>query len=264
MTPLSRRVLLKSGGLALTAVGSWGPRFLRTAALAATTPASKDKILVVVFQRGAADGLSMVAPFGDPHYYKLRNEIALPRPKAGDKESAVDLDGFFAFHHALAPLAPLFKAKELAVIHAVGSPNPTRSHFDAQDLMEAGVLKEKSMPSGWLGRALGAADKPAKLTPFRAVAMTAAVPRTLAGRADALAIADLSPFGVNAPSNAIPSDTTGGGFEGLYDNAVDQVIGGAGRESFDAMRILKEADVAHYRPARGADYPGDTFGRSLM
>src|SRR6186713_3267030 len=96
MSPLSRRVLLKSGGaFALTALGSWGPSFLRSAALAATTPATNGKILVVVFQRGAADGLSMVAPFGDAHYYKLRNEIALPRPKAGEKESAIDLDGFF-------------------------------------------------------------------------------------------------------------------------------------------------------------------------
>src|SRR5438046_3110857 len=119
MNNLSRRVLLKSGGaFALTALGSWGPSFLRNAALAATAPATSGKILVIVFQRGAADGHSMVAPVGDPHYYKLRNEIALPRPKAGDKDSSIDLDGFFALHHALSPLAPLFKSKELAVIHA--------------------------------------------------------------------------------------------------------------------------------------------------
>src|SRR3954452_9491537 len=127
MKPLSRLLLLKSrGASALTALGSWGPGFLRSTALAAPNAATKGKILVVVFQRGAADGLSMVAPVGDPHYYKLRNEIALPRPKAGDGASSVDLDGFFALHHALAPLGPLFESKELAVIHAVGSPNPTR------------------------------------------------------------------------------------------------------------------------------------------
>ncbi len=267
MPPFSRRLLLKNGAVALAALGGWGPQFLRSAALAAPQAAAKGKILVCIFQRGAADGLSMAAPFGDPDYYKLRNEIALPRPKAGDAEASIDLDGFFALHRGLAPLAPLFKSKELAVIHAVGSPNPTRSHFDAQDFMEAGVLKEKATPTGWLSRAVRAGEKPAKLTPFRAVAMTAAVPRSLAGDPDVLAIPDLRSFGVRGASPTVATGATptaGGGFEGLYDSAVDEVLGGAGRESFDALRILKEADIARYQPEHGANYPGDQLGKALM
>src|ERR1043165_415581 len=141
---LSRRFFLKNGALALASIGSaplWGPAFLRQTVFAAEPGRGAGrKILICLFQRGAADGLSMVAPFGDPGYFAARKEIALAAPaKSAGAEGAIDLDGFFGLHPQLAPLAPMYKSGQLAVIHAVGSPNATRSHFDAQDFMESGV-----------------------------------------------------------------------------------------------------------------------------
>ena len=267
----SRRFLLKNGALALAAVGGsglWGPAFLRRALFAADRDNHNGKVLICVFMRGAADGLSMVAPYGDPDYYKLRNEIALPRPdkRLGD-ESPVDLDGFFAMHRAMRPLAELFHRKELAVVHACGSPNATRSHFDAQDLMESGVAKDKSTPNGWLNRALLAAPAPRRKTPFRAVSLTSAMPRSLLGDHDVLAIPDLRTFGVRGSGGAVAAGAGGGGgadgFEGLYDGAVDEALAGAGKESFEAIDLLRKADPARYQPQHGAQYPQDSFGRSL-
>src|SRR5437762_6140498 len=125
----TRRALLRSGACAVAAV-AMPPRFLTRAAGAAE---ARGKVLVAIFQRGAVDGLSMVPPHGDPAYYAARSSIALGRPQRGDSDTAVDLDGFFALHPALAPLAPLWTAGTLAVVHACGSPEATRSHFDAQD-----------------------------------------------------------------------------------------------------------------------------------
>ena len=270
MTPISRRFVLKNGALAMACVGAtrgWAPSFLERAALAADAPpCKKGKVLICVFQRGAADGLSMVAPFGDKSYYEVRKETALPRPAAAlGKESPVDLDGFFALHPVLAPLAPIYKKGELAVVHACGSHNSTRSHFDAQDLMEAGVLRDKSTPGGWLNRAMAASPAPEPRTPFRGVAMTSAMPRSLLGEHDVLTIPDLRTFGVaGTASPATGGAAGGGGFEGLYDGAVGDVLHAAGKDSFDAIRMLKDADPARYRPANGASYPADPFGRSLM
>ena len=272
MSNISRRFVLKNGALAMACVGAsqvWAPTFLRRAALAAGDPLrKKGKVLICVFQRGAADGLSMVAPFGDKSYYELRKETALPRPDAKrGKESPVDLDGFFAFHPTLAPLADIYKKGQLAVVHACGSHNSTRSHFDAQDLMEAGVLKDKSTPGGWLNRALAASPAPEPRTPFRGVAMTSAMPRSLLGEHDVLTIPDLKTFGVSGGGGTVASasGTPGaGGFEGLYEGAVDEVLHGAGKDSFDAIRMLADANPSRYRPEHGAKYPGDPFGRSLM
>src|SRR4051812_18928331 len=281
MNDISRRFLLKNGALALACVGSVGPwggggiAFLQqAAALAASAgePTRKGKILICVFQRGAADGLSMVAPFGDENYLKIRKEIALPTPaKAAGEEASVDLDGYFAFHRALSPLAPIYHQGELAVIHACGSPTNNRSHFDGQDFMEAGTSMDKSAKGGWVNRALVAGPAPEKRTPFRAVSMTSAVPRSLQGEIDALAIPDLSTFGLTGGGAAAAAGNAdgmaGGGFEGLYAQAVGaggDVVGGAGKESFDALRMLKQADPTHYNPANGAKYPGDQLGRSLM
>jgi uncharacterized protein (DUF1501 family) len=268
MRDISRRIVLKNGALALACVGAgvsvWGPSFVRQAAFAAESPKAAGKggkVLICIFQRGAADGLSMVPPFGDEHYYKLRNEIALARPaKAQGDEATIDLDGFFGFHRALAPLAPIYRAKELAVIHACGSPNPNRSHFDAQDFMEAGVADDKSVETGWLNRALVASPEPVKRTPFRGVSMTSAVPRSLLGPHDVMAIPDLKTFGVQGAGH------NDGGFEVLYNDAAGgaDVVRGAGRESFDALRILKAADPTRYKPAHGAKYPDNPYGRALL
>ncbi|MDQ3622990.1 MAG: DUF1501 domain-containing protein [Verrucomicrobiota bacterium] len=266
---LSRRLFLKNGSLALASVGTvplWGPAFLRQTVFAAdpVRAAGGRKTLICIFQRGAADGISMVVPHGDPHYYEHRKEIALARPaRAAGTDACLDLDGFFGLHPALAPFLPIYKSGHLAVVHACGSPNATRSHFDAQDFMESGVPGDKSVRSGWLNRALlECPEDRAKLTPFRAVAMSAVVPRTLQGEQEVLAIPDLRRFGVGGRLDA-PS-AAAAGFEGMYASAVGDVLHGAGRESFEAIAMLKKADPAKYEPANGATYPTGGCGRALM
>src|SRR6202790_5068436 len=148
---VSRRVFVKSGGVAMIGMSTI-PAFLQRAV--ASTAMPNKKKLVVLFQRGAADGLNIVVPFGEDNYYRLRPTIAIPRPQRGVENTAVDLDGFFGLHPSLAPLGPLFQSGQLAIVHAAGSPDTTRSHFDAQDFMESGTPGVKATDDGWLNRAV--------------------------------------------------------------------------------------------------------------
>src|SRR5499426_1156165 len=152
---VTRRYFLKSGGIA-AATFATAPSFLIRTAFAQTNANrnADDPILIAVFQRGAADGISMVVPFGDKNYTSARPQIAIPEPARSDNERALDLDGFFALHPSLDSLKPIYDDGHLAVVHAVGSPDNTRSHFDAQDYMESGAPGNKSLPDGWLNRFL--------------------------------------------------------------------------------------------------------------
>jgi uncharacterized protein (DUF1501 family) len=179
---ISRRIFLKNGALSLVSLG-FVPEFLARAAAAAPF---RRKVLVTVFQRGAVDGLNMVVPFGEREYYAARPSIAIARPGSG-ADAAIDLDGFFGLHPRLAPLKPLYDAQQLAIVHACGSPDGTRSHFDAQDYMESATPGVKSTQDGWLNRYLHAREHEAA-TPFRAVALSPQLPRSLQGREPALAI----------------------------------------------------------------------------
>src|SRR6267143_997492 len=147
----SRRYFLKQGGIALVGMSAM-PTFLQRAAAATAMPSKKQ--LVVLFQRGAADGLNIIIPFSEPNYYRLRPTIAIPQSRRGASDVAIDLDGYFGLHPNLAPLEPLFRKEQLAIVHAAGSPDPTRSHFDAQDFMESGTPGVKSTEDGWLNRAM--------------------------------------------------------------------------------------------------------------
>src|SRR3989442_9060941 len=177
---LTRRYFLKSGGVALAGFATAPSFLMRTAS--AQTNASRGvdhPIIIAIFQRGAADGISMVVPFGDKHYSTARPQIAIPEPGRSEERS-IDLDGFFALHPSLDTLKPIYDAGHLAVVHAVGSPNNTRSHFDAQDYMESGAPGNKSVGDGWMNRYLQA--KPDRsATPFRAVAFSTNIPRSLMG-----------------------------------------------------------------------------------
>jgi uncharacterized protein (DUF1501 family) len=271
MINVNRRVFLKQGALAFVCLGagpSWGPSFLRQTAFAADLgSSSSNKILICIFQRGAVDGLSMVVPYGDPFYYQNRTDISLAAPtQASGENTTLDLNGYFGLNPALAPLLPLFKQGHLAAIQACGSPNASRSHFDSQDLMEMGVDEDKSIPDGWLNRLIGCCpEDAAKKTAFRAVSMTAGIPRSLQGVQDSLAIRDLDTFGlagdVSVPL-AGPSGTASG-FESMYGSAVDTVLHGTAKESFDALGMLKDVRNGAYKPANGAAYPTNTFGRNL-
>jgi uncharacterized protein (DUF1501 family) len=251
---ISRRVFLKNGGLALVSLG-FAPEFL--ARTVAASP-SRRRVLVTVFQRGAVDGLNMIVPFGDRAYYAARPSIAIARPGSG-ADAALDLDGFFGMHPRLAPLKAFFDAHQLAIVHASGSHDETRSHFDAQDYMESATPGVKSTPDGWLNRYLHAKEHE-KATPFRAVALAPQLPRALQGLAPALAIGQISQFGIRA---AGASDMVQSSFEAEYAAAAQGVLHQTSRDAFDAIRMLKSADPARYAPENGAEYPRSAYGDAL-
>jgi len=215
-------------------------------------------VLVVIFQRGAVDGLSMLVPHGDRDYYGARGSIAIGRPGAGS-DGALDLDGFFGLHPSLSGLKPLWDERRLAAVHAVGSPDTTRSHFDAQDYMESGTPGVKSTQDGWLNRYLHAKEH-AEATPFRAVALAPQMPRSLQGLEPALAIGQIGQFGIRAGQ---ATDMVQASFESEYAAAADKVLNKTGGQAFDAVRMLKSADPSKYQPENGADYPRSGYGEAL-
>ena len=250
----SRRIFLKNGGLALVSLG-FAPEFLARTAAAAE---SRRKVLIAIFQRGAVDGLNMVVPFGERAYYAVRPSIAIGAPGSGPG-AAVDLDGFFGFHPTLAPLKPYYDARQLAIVHACGSPDTTRSHFDAQDYMETATPGVKSTTDGWLNRYLHAREHQAA-TPFRAVALAQQLPRSLQGIAPALAIGQIDRFGIRAGQN---TEMVQSSFEREYAAAADRVLNNTSRDAFNAIRMMKDADPQRYAPANGAEYPPSAYGLAL-
>src|SRR5579862_4271217 len=252
---VSRRAFLKGGGVAMLGMSTL-PAFLQRA-VAATAMPNKKK-LVVLFQRGAADGLNIVVPFAEPNYYRIRPSIAIPAPSKGGEGAALDLDGFFGLHPSLAPLLPLFQKQQLAIVHAAGSPDTTRSHFDAQDYMESGTPGVKATEDGWLNRALQISPEEGA-SPFRAVAMGANLPVTLRGSVPAIALPDVKQFRVISQAPAVE-----GGFEALYAQTVDQALRGTGTETFEAIDMLRKADPSRFQPENGAQYPTSRVGQTLQ
>jgi uncharacterized protein (DUF1501 family) len=259
---VTRRVFIRSGAMAMLSLG-FAPSFLARSVEAA---GARKRLLIAIFQRGAVDGLNMVVPYGEADYYRLRPSIAIPRPGAADTaDAAIDLDGFFALHPRMAPLKPFWDRRSLAIVHASGSPEHTRSHFDAQDYMESATPGVKSTRDGWLNRYLqdGAAEPvPGAATPargggnpLRGVAVTRQMPRVLTGRAPALAVGGVDAFAVRGGMAVEQS------FERAYGR--DAVLGGAAADAFEAMRLLRAASPGDYRPANGAAYPRSPFGQSL-
>jgi uncharacterized protein (DUF1501 family) len=256
----SRRYFLRQGGVAMVGLSTM-PAFLQRA-VAATPATTGKKQLVVLFQRGAADGLNIVVPFSEPNYYRLRPTIAIPQPRRGGADAAIDLDGYFGLHPSLAPLAPLFQKTQLAIVHAAGSPDPTRSHFDAQDFMESGTPGIKATEDGWLNRAIETIPEE-HASPFRAVAMGPNLPRMLDGSASAIALPDLKQFRV-MPQSAVNAAAVQGGFEAMYAQTVDQALHGTGTETFEAIDMLRKVDPAKFPPENGAQYPTSRLGQSLQ
>ena len=248
----SRRVFIRNGGLALVSLG-FAPGFVaRTAAAGG----ERRKTLLAIFQRGAVDGLNMVVPFGERDYYAARPSIAIAQPGGARTDTAVDLDGFFGLHPRMAPLAPFWTDRSLAIVHACGSPDHTRSHFDAQDYMESGTPGVKRTEDGWLNRYLRTKASEGA-SPFRAVAMASQLPRTLQGTAPALAMTRLDGFGVRG------GEAVRASFEAEYAAAADRMLTRTGRDAFDAVRQLREADPQRHRPEHGAQYPRSPFGDAL-
>jgi uncharacterized protein (DUF1501 family) len=255
---ISRRLFIRAGGLALVSFGA-DPLFLDRAAWGLGRPlyrGSRAPILVCLFQRGAVDGLSMIVPHGESTYYSERRRIAIPR------EQVIDLDGHFGLHPALAALKPLWSNGSLAAIHAIGSPDNTRSHFDAQDYMESGTPGVKSTRDGWLNRYCQHQEEHSA-TPFRSVAFGPELPRILSGSASTLAINDLQAFGIRGPQNGARDRLTRA-FEALYQDQATDLLASSAEEGFEAARLLRSVNPARYTPANGAEYPRGRFARAMQ
>ena len=261
---LTRRALLKAGGLTVVSVGAsslgFGPAFLQRAAWAAE--AGRPRVLVAIFQRGAMDGLMAVPPLDEERRLrKYRPGLVVGAGRSAGDERLVDLGVGFGLHPAFGPLAPLFEDGRLAIVHQVGSPDPTRSHFDAQDYMESGTPGRKGTPSGWLNRVSGLLGHDAE--PFRAVSMTSVLPRSLYGDEPAVAVSNLENFRVRLPGASRASAAAGKGFEALYHDASQDLLRDTGRETFEAVDILEKLDADRVKTRPDAKYPGSTLGRSL-
>jgi len=253
---LTRRSFIKTSGLALVSLGC-APLFLER--IAAGETGKRRKILVIVFQRGAADGLNIVVPFGEKAYYALRPTLDIPTPSSGEEKAALHLDGFFGLHPSLQPLLEVYKAGHLAVVHAAGSPDNTRSHFDAQDYMESGTPGLKSTRDGWLNRYLQAKPDP-QATPFRAVGLTVSTPRTLQGRAAAVAMGSIADFDLKAGAQTELAKSV---FASMYSSASSSMLRNTGKETFEALEFLKKANPDQYQPGEGVNYPRGPLGNSL-
>lgn len=260
----SRRAFLKAGGLALFGVGVGGvPTFLAKAADSQKLvgPYKKPKVLVCIFQRGAMDGLMAVTPFTDEYLRAARPTLFMSAAKNGNNNPLIDLNGQFGLHPAMSAFEPLFREKRLAIVHGVGSPNNTRSHFDAQDYMESGTPFNKGTSSGWLNRAAGLLGHDA--TPFRAVSLTSSLPRSFYGDNAAIAINDLRDFAIQMKGNPMAANTAAKSFEDLYDQTSSSLLKETGKESFDAVKMLQKTNVNNYTPANNAQYPNSALGNSL-
>jgi uncharacterized protein (DUF1501 family) len=276
----SRRIFLKSSALAGVVFGG-APRSLMRSVFAAEGTPGRRKTFVVVFQRGACDGLNTVVPYGDSGYGKARPSIRIPSPKDGDVAAAIDLDGHFGLHPALSDLAPLYRSGSLGIVHAVGSPDNSRSHFDCQDFMESGTPGLKSTSDGWMNRFAG--TLPRTDSKIRSVALTQTLPRVLRGASPAVALARIDDFHVRediamsegrrgamagSPSgdmaaNKASEDSSAAAFEKLYGDAAKDMLGNAGRETFEAIEALKVADPSKYSPRAGVFYPRGRLGESM-
>jgi uncharacterized protein (DUF1501 family) len=251
---ITRRVFLRNSALAVVGTASV-PSFLTRAAFGMTESGSRNKRLVVIFQRGAADGLNIVVPHAESQYYAMRPSINIPR------KSVIDLDGFFGLHPSLSAFQALWQQRHLAIVHAAGSPDSTRSHFDAQDFMETGTPGVKATEDGWLNRSLRNLPPAAQNSAFRAIALGPSLPRILSGSEPAVAMNNINDFSVGGKNPK--ASPVASAFEAMYDQSSDTVLHSTGEETFDAVKMLRAADPAKYAPAPGANYPNGRFGNSL-
>lgn len=261
---VSRRGFLKGGGLALFGIGVGGvPTFMARAANSNKlfSPYKKKKVLVCIFQRGAMDGLMAVTPFTDQYLQAARPTLFMSAAKDSKTTPLIDLDGKFGLHPGMKSFEPLFRNKQLAIVHGIGSPNNTRSHFDAQDYMESGTPFDKGTGSGWLNRAVGLMGHDA--TPFRAVSLTSSMPRSFYGDNPSIAINNLQDFAIQLKGNPMGANMAAKSFEDLYDQTSSGLLKETGKESFDAIKMLKKVDVSNYKPDNNVVYPGTAPGNAL-
>jgi uncharacterized protein (DUF1501 family) len=244
----SRRFFIRNSAIAAAGLGIAPSWLLRSAAGQAE---SKRKTVIAIFQRGAADGLNVVVPFFEKRYYELRPTIAIPQP--GKPNGAIDLDGRFGLHPSLQALKPVWDSGQFALIHASGSPDPNRSHFEAQDYMESGT-PGRIADDGWLNRALPL--QIANPSPIRAIAIGSKLPRTLKGNRGGVALNDLQQFQMR-------NQDTAAVLEAMYASSADPQLMAQGKGTFEALKMIESIGRRQYTPANGAQYIGE-FGRNLQ
>ncbi len=252
MKRINRREFLQWGVTSVGAISAfpWLARAARGANL-------QKKALVVVFQRGAVDGLSMFPPLGDSHYHEYRPTIAIPEK---GEDSIIPLQAQFGLHPSLSDLKPLWDERLLAVVHQVGSSDPTRSHFDAQDYVETGVPGKKNVEDGFLNRAMQTIPQ-RTTSALRAISIGNDLPRSLWGSVTATAMPSVEAF---AKAGWLNSGKNGGDFEAMYRHAVDQTFRGAGQEAFNALHTLKAVQERSGTSADGSSaYPDHPLGKKL-
>lgn len=261
----SRRGFIKAGGLALFGIGMGGiPAFLAEA-VAGTKPLglfNRKKILVCIFQRGAMDGLMAVTPFTDEYLKAARPGLFMSAAKGGKNVPLIDLDGRFGLHPSMSAFEQVFRDKRMGIVHGIGSPNNTRSHFDAQDYMESGTPFKKGTDSGWLNRAVGLLGHDGA-TPFQGVSLTSSLPRSFYGEHPAVAISNLQDFNIQMRGNVKGANMAAKSFEDLYDQTSSGLLKDTGKESFEAIKMLQKTDTKNYKPANNALYPNTALGNSL-
>ena len=261
----SRRGFIKAGGLALFGIGMGGvPGFLMDAVAGSKSLGlfKRRKVMVCIFQRGAMDGLMAVTPFTDPHLKAARPTLFMSAAKNTIGKPLIDLDGRFGLHPAMAAFENVFRDKRMAIVHGIGSPNTTRSHFDAQDYMESGTPFRKGTESGWLNRAVGLLGHDAA-TPFQGVSLTSSLPRAFYGDNPAVAISNLQDFNIQMRGNLKGANMAAKSFEDLYDQTASGLLKETGKESFDAIKMLQKVDTKNYKPSGNAVYPNTALGNSL-
>jgi uncharacterized protein (DUF1501 family) len=253
---MTRRIFLRGSAIVMAGMGAV-PSWL---ARAAAVEGKKRKVLVTIFLRGAADGLNIVVPFAEKRYHELRPTMAIAAPGQSNVNGpfnggAIDLDSRFALNGAMQPLKALWEKKQLAIVEATGSPDSSRSHFDAQDYMESGT-SGKTMGDGWLNRALPPAA--ADTSPLRAVSMGNQVARTLRGEREAIAIGDSQQFNMgNQEATSI--------LESMYSTSTDAKWGRTGKNAFDVMKLIQSINRTPDNPQNGAQYfQGGELGRNLQ
>jgi uncharacterized protein (DUF1501 family) len=252
----SRRFFIKQGGIAFFGLGMTSvPDFVKKA-ITAQKKVNKNKILVCIFQRGAMDGLMAVSPFNDSNLKALRPNLFMP---VGGGKSPIDLNGKFALHPSFKSFESLYLDNNLAVIHGIGSPNTTRSHFDAQDFMETGTPFVKGTASGWLNRVLESTEGNKSI--FKGVSITNAMPRSMYGEYPCLAVSDFKNFKLNSRTSKILSSELS--LEELYDATIDDLQKDTSKESFEAMKTIEKLDFKNYTPSKSAKYPNSPLGNSL-
>lgn len=276
-TKLTRRQILTGAGLAGIGWAARGETALADVAInpngavAGKREPAQD-VLIHVFMRGGADGLNIIVPYAEDAYHRHRPNLRIPGPNdkhAAAASRALDLDGFFGMNPALAPLLPAYREGQLAIIHAIGSNDQSRSHFEAMSAMERGLASEETgTGSGWLARHLSTTQTGIS-SPLRAIAFSNTMPDLLRGATDATALNTLADFRLYVPGDG-PNSTALGGSEAelrhtlaaFYSDGKD-AVSHAGRETLAVLETLNRLDPTHYRPSNGAKYPEGEFGNGL-